>query len=346
MKAGQSTAIRPALRANKRWLAILLVGAFLMATWAVRPLLPDRPDLGLRAQKLVNFRAFTPTSYWNTPLPVDAPVDPDSKRIIAFLKRDNAGDYVHLAGVGPGGPWGNPIYLAEPEDRAYSIVNTCADRQPPEFRSIRIPRGAAPDPTSDASMTVYDMTRGAVYGFFRTNYDPLNDQWLACGGTVYYLRSNGLDGILPQSDDPRNFGHRGLPPPVFAVRYDEIGTGSIDHVLKIAVNHTKCESVFPMTGDECGTRARYAPPEGARIRLKPSIDLSKMHLSRPALIIARALQSYGAIIGDQSGDSAQLKLQNTVAEGRGQLWKGLLEEDSLSMFSLSDYEIIRLGHQP
>jgi hypothetical protein len=344
MKAGQSTAIRPALRAHKPWLAMVLVGALLTIVWVLTVALPDPSTPGSRAEKLVNFRAFTETSYWNTPLPMDAPTDPNSDRIIAFLKRDNAEDHISLAGAGLGGQWGNPIYVAEPGDPTYSVVNTCADRQPPEFRSVRIPRGAAPDPTSDASMTVYDLDRGIVYGFFRTDYEPRASRWLSCGGTVYYLESNGLDGILPQSDNHRNFGHRGLPPSVFAVRHDEIQTGSIDHVLKIAVNHTKCESVFPMTDDECGTRARNAPPEGARIRLKPSIDLSKMGLSRPVLIIARALQRYGAIIGDQSGEGAQLKLQNTVAEGRGQLWRGVLQEDSLSVFSFSDYQIVQLGY--
>jgi hypothetical protein len=38
-------------------------------------------------------------------------------------------------------------------------------RQPPEFASVRIPRGATPDPTSDSAMTVYDLSKGIVYGF-------------------------------------------------------------------------------------------------------------------------------------------------------------------------------------
>jgi hypothetical protein len=344
-KAEHESDVRSAIRGYRPgFLAMLVVVAFVLVGWILKSLLPDR-SLGSRYKELVNFRAFTSSSYWNTPLPVDAPVDPDSARIIAFLNKDNARGEIRVAGVSAGGQWGNPIYVARDGDPTYSIVNTCEHPQPPEFRSLRIPDGAAPDPTSDASMTVYDMGKRTVYGFFHTEYDPLKDEWRSCGGAVYYLGSNGLDGTLAQSDDPRNFGHRGVPPPVFAVRYDEIRAGSIDHVLKIAADTTRCEHVFPMTGDECGTMAIYAPPEGTRIRLKPSIDLSRMRLSRPVLIIARALQRYGAIIGDESGTGAELKVENTVAEGRGPLWKGLISEDSLAMFPFSDFEVIQLSYE-
>jgi hypothetical protein len=219
-------------------------------------------------------------------------------------------------------------------------------KQPPEFSDVRIPAGAGPDPTSDAAMTVYDRGRGIAYAFWRTSYDAATHRWSACGGTVFYLDSNGLDGKLAASNDPRNGGHRGAPPTTYAVRWDEIKAGSIDHVLKISVNTTKCAHVFPMVADECGTTALYAPPEGTRIRIKPSVDLSRLGLSPAALVVARALQKYGAVIGDQSGGPVNLKVENTVAEGRGWLWQNVLDADSLKAIPLSSFEVIRLGYQP
>jgi hypothetical protein len=135
-----------------------------------------------------------------------------------------------------------------------------------------------------------------------------------------------------------------VPGAEFAVRYDEIQAGEIDHVLKIAVNTTKCEHYFPMVRDECGTTDQYAPPEGTRIRLKLSIDLSKYGLSPAALTIATALQKYGAVIGDQSSGPVNLKVENTVAEGKGQLWSGQLSKEDLSAFTLDDFEVIELGY--
>src|SRR5262249_43346792 len=102
-----------------------------------------------------------------------------------------------------------------------------------------------------------------------------------------------------------------------AVRFDEITSGAIKHVLKIAVPATKCLHVFPMVADECGTRAAHAPPEGTRIRIKPRVDLARFHLSSAALIVARALKHYGAVIADQTRGKINLKVENTVRRGKG-----------------------------
>lgn len=195
-------------------------------------------------------------------------------------------------------------------------------------------------------MTVYDRERGRVYGFSHARYDRSLDRWYACGGSVYYLGSNGLHGDLAASNQPRNRGHRGLPPPTWAVRYAEIEAGSIAHVLKIAVNTTKCTHVFPMVGNECGTSAAYAPPEGTRIRIKPWVDVARLGLSPAALTIARALQRYGAVIGDQSGGPMILKLENTVAAGKGWLWEGVLGPEALRAIPLHYFEVIKPGYRP
>lgn len=288
----------------------------------------------------------TGRSYWASPLPDDAPVDPRSDAFIKWLKDDNNPDHVMLAGVSPTGRWGLPVYESTERDPTYSVENTCSFYQPPEFKSVRIPRGARPDDSADGEMSVYDLSKGIVYGFFRASYSEPDDEWGSCGGTAYYLDSNGLDGSLPESDEPRNFGHRGLPPYVYAVRYDEIRQGAINHVLKIAVNTANEKHVFPMTGSDGNSSDPLAPPEGARIRLKPHIDLSRMDLTAAERVIASALQRYGAVIGDQSGGGIILKVENTVAEGSGDLWRGLLTEHSLDDISIEDFEVIELGYMP
>jgi hypothetical protein len=319
----------------------IVVGSALIAlSGAIVVLLPKS------ASSDAPYRAFSRSSYWNTPLAPDAPVDPNSENILAFIEENSTTNFVRLSGATPDGKWGNPIYWAKRSDPTYRIRNTCSFEPPPEFTSVRIPRGARPDPSSDAAMTVYDVAKGHVYAFHWTEYDGPSDTWSACGGAVYYLDSNGLHGRLGRSDEPRNDGHRGVPPPTFAVRYDEVQFGEINHVLKIGVTRTKCAHVFPMVRDECGTTATYAPPEGTRIRIKPSVELNLLGLSPAELVVARALQKYGAVIGDQGGGPVSLKLENTVAEGRGQLWDGVLASDSLVAIPLDDYEVIKLGYDP
>lgn len=292
------------------------------------------------------YQPFSETSYWNQPLPSGAPRHAYSAEIIRFLQADNDNNFIRLAGATEEGLWGMPIYWANSTSPVYDIRSNCSLGQPPEFDKVRIPRGARPDPTSDAAMTVYDRERGKVFGLWHARYDATLDRWSACGGTVYYLPSNGLHGDLAASNQTRNRGHRGLPPSTWAVRYDQVKAGAIDHVLKIAVNTTKCHHVFPMVGNECGTTSSYAPPEGTRIRIKQNIDLTTYGLSPAALVIARALKRYGAVIGDQTGGPVILKLENTVAERRGWLWKGVLHPESLARIPLGAFEVIAPGYNP
>jgi hypothetical protein len=315
-------------------LASLGVIAVALPSAAERPWEPTSPP----------YRAFSDASYWNTPLPQDAPTDPRSDQIIEFLQANNRANFIRLAGTDADGRWGNPIYWSGRGDPHYRVANTCSFQQPREFRDVRIPVGAEPDPTSDSAMTVYDRRRGLVYGFHRARYSAQRHAWSACGGTVYYLNSLGLDGTQAGSDRIRNRGHRGVPPPTYAVRLAEIRWGSINHVLKIAVNAASRDHVFPMVGSDGVSTHPSAPPEGARLRIDPTIDLEDLGLSPPALVIARALQEYGAVIGDQSGESVTLKVENTVAEGRGPRWRGVLTARSLSAVPLDAYEVVVLGY--
>jgi len=317
--------------------AFPLVPLVMTLLWLTANLLPEA------SARTTVYVPFSVNSYWNTPLKKDAPVNNWSAEIISYLKSDNSPDYIQFSGTGSDGSWGNPVYWAAKSDHAYRIKNEtdCPDL-PPEMGAMRIPHGAEADPTDDASMTVYDLTKGVVYALWRASYSSSSDTWSSCGGSVYYVASNGLAGSLPQSDEPRNQGHRGVPPSAFAVRWDEIQAGEIDHVLKIAVDTTKCRHVFPMTGDECGSTNKNAPSEGSRIRIKRSVDLTKLGLSAAGLVVATALQKYGAIISDQSSGSASLKVENVVAEGRGWLWKDVLNVDSLSKVPFGDYEVMQI----
>jgi hypothetical protein len=179
-------------------------------------------------------------------------------------------------------------------------------------------------------MTIYDVDRGYVVALTDAAYDATSDTWSASGATVTYLASNGLNAKTGRSDEPRNKGtHRGNNGPTMAVSWDQVQEGDLGHVLKISSGPPAADRfIFPMVGSD----GQYdgsdpgVPPEGLRLRLKPSIHLDSLGLAPEALVIARAIQQYGVYIGD-SGGRTSLKVENTVAEGRGQLWN--LERDAL-----------------
>ncbi len=282
------------------------------------------------------YRAFSDTSYWNTRLPSGAPIDRDSSSMISWLKSHSSEQFITLAGAGQDGSYGEPTYWARRGDPVYDVQGSGL---PPEFAHLRIPKGAKPDHSGESEMAVYDRDKGYVSWLFGAHFN--GNTWSASGGSIHYLASNGLDGRLKQSDEIRNRGHRGMPAPEIAIRYDEVQFGRIPHVLKFAIEDT-CNHVFPMAGDEgCGGSPI---PEGARLRIKPSIDLSKLKLSPAGLVVATALQRWGAVVGDKSGGAVVIKLEDTVSEGRGWLWNGVLSRDSLSAIPLTDLQVIKLGY--
>jgi hypothetical protein len=230
--------------------------------------------------------------------------------------------------------WAEPIFWAGDGDPEFEISGL-----PP----VRIPVSARPASTSDAQLTIYDVERGVVCKLERAIFDA--GTWSAGATSIYYLGSNGLEGTLPEADEPRNRGHRGFPPPIHAVRFDEIQRGSIQHVLKVAIRRTAARHVYPGAGDEGGPGLI---PEGAVLRIKPDINLGIRGLPDAALTIARAMQTYGVVIGDRSGVPMAIKLENLLIEGSSAAWPSLgIVGDSLSPIRFDDFECVSLGyHRP
>lgn len=276
------------------------------------------------------YRAFTPDSEWNRPLPRDAPIDARSDAFVSSLAGfASGGGFPALAE----GPWAEPIFWAGDGDPEHEVAGLPFP--------VRIPADAVPAATNDAQLTVYDIGRGYVIklqGVVR-----VGGAWGRPNTSIYYLGSNGLAGTVPGSDDPRNRGHRGFPPPTHAVRWDEVQAGEIAHVLKVAIQHTAPWHVYPAAGDEHGSGV---VPEGAMFRIKPWVDLERRGLGAAALTIARALQTYGFVIGDQSGVPMALKLENLEVEGSSHRWSDLdIASDSLSAIGFDDLQCIQLGYR-
>jgi hypothetical protein len=208
---------------------------------------------------------------------------------------------------------------------------------------VRIPREAEPAPNSDAELTVFDLEMGWVIKLTKASFDGT---WHGRARDWYSLGSNGLEGRLPESDEKRNTGHRGYPPPLHGVRWDEIEAGAIRHTLKVSLDKTGESHVYPGTGHE--SHRGGIIPEGAIFRIKPAVDLRARGLSGAALVIAKAMQDYGVVIGDTGGVPMSLKLEALETEKRKERWSQQgLTKDSLSAIRFDDLECIKLGyHRP
>ncbi len=282
--------------------------------------------------------AFSADSYWTTPLPDDAALNLKSAEIVSFLAADNRRDgCIILAGAGED-EWGMPIYLADSSSPEYVVTSTKYN-VPAEFDSLRIPADALPAATSDAEMVIYDVEKGYVAQLSKAAFDTDTSTWTVTGGSVVYLDSNGLYGEVPGSDEPRNTGSfRGYNGAVAAVSYDDVVAGRIDNVLKVGVNASQEAVVFPMTNSDGDSLDPDAPSQGMRLRIRPDADLGSYGLSPQALVIARGLQEFGAIIGDSTGGRIVLKLEDMKRAGTEGQWD--LQPTSLCSIPASDYQIV------
>jgi hypothetical protein len=295
------------------------------------------------------YRAFAANSWWNTPIPANAPQNPDETKILDYLRTSpgSGGGCLRLAGAGQN-PWGQPVYWARAGDTPYNVTGVSGPR-PPELNHLRIPAGAHAAHNSDGTMSIFDLHSGYVTLLTDARYDPATARWSASGASVTYLNSNGLDVMTERSNNPGNTGtHRGNNGADSVVRWDMVQAGIVNHVLKVSSGpELSPRWVFPMTGSDGhgAVNDPAVPPEGTRLRIKPSIDLTKLGLKPDALIIAQALQTYGTYLGDSGGTTA-LKLESTAIEGRGQLWS--VSTDDLCALPLTPayWNVLPPGYDP
>lgn len=323
--------------------AVLVVAVAATASAAMRS--PDDESRPSAARSTL--RAFEADSWWNTPVPANAPKSPIAEQILRYMRTapDASGGCVRLAGAGSN-RWGQPVFWAGPGDPEYAVRVTGGTALP-ELRRMRIPLKAEAAATSDAAMTVYDKERGYVVAFTGAHYDAGSDTWTTRGATVTYLSSNGLHVRTGRSDDRRNRGsHRGNNGATMMVRYNEVRNGAVRHVLKVSSGpETSRGYVFPMVGSDGDSSNPAAPKQGLRFRIKPSVNIDALGLGPQATVIAKALQRYGMYLGDNGGHTT-LKLENTRASGRGQLWT--LPSTALCSLPLTSryWDVIRGGYDP
>src|SRR5207302_9800929 len=114
----------------------------------------------------------------------------------------------------------------------------------------------------------------------------------------------------PKANNPNWWtspGARACGYPLIAglITVEEIRKGRIEHALTIAYPHMRSHWYEPPASTAQPTTPLAIPtrgvPCGGRIQLDPTVDVNALPLSASGKVIARALQEYGAFVGDFSG---------------------------------------------
>jgi hypothetical protein len=131
-----------------------------------------------------------------------------------------------------------------------------------------------------------------------------------------YYSSSAFEGLGPS--EGWNWGSTATSLPVIGgtVMIDELRAGSIDHAIAAAVPWT-CAATFAAPAQRTDGKLTGAGclPEGARLRLDPSLDLDRLALPPVTRLLARAAQRYGLVIRDTTASSFAFYFQDPTPTG-------------------------------
>jgi hypothetical protein len=267
------------------------------------------PANGEAARRASLPRLFAPTSVWNEAVR-SAKLDPQSHRLVRAL----VSEVRHEVTAGTG-PWisdtsySTPFYVVpkgQPRvDVKLDTGSWGAELQTALNDGVPIPADAMPAAGTDGHMTIYQPATDTLWEFWKAVKKP--DGWHASWGGIMdhvstspgYYTGSSWPGLTAPSG--WNWGSTATSLPVIAgtARIDELRAGVVPHALAVAIPEA-CAHVFswPAQRTDGTSKAPTCLPEGAHLRLDPKLDLSKLHLPRITLVLARAAQRYGIIVRD------------------------------------------------
>jgi hypothetical protein len=128
------------------------------------------------------------------------------------------------------------------------------------------------------------------------------------------------------------------------IRVEEIQAGQINHALVLAYPHIRSRYFTYPASTAQSFNGQAAPergiPCGGRVQLDPSLDVNSLGLSGPGKTIARALQTYGAFVGDFSG---AISLYADSSPAALQAWSGVLTSGELDPIDLQSLRVLQWG---
>jgi len=263
-------------------LAAAAVTATLAATTATTP-----PKVG-------GCTVFPATSVWNQRVD-KLPVESDSATLIASIGLANGVHADFGSGLWDGSRIGIPYAVVHGKTTARSRLSfEYADESDkgPYPIPANVPIEGAPGhlDSGDRHALIVDADSCRLYELYALQRSGTH--WTAGSGAIFNLRSNALRPAGWTSADAA-----GLPILPGLARWDgDAATGAIRHALRFTAERTRRAYVYPARHYASSSTDPSLPPMGLRVRLKASIDISK--LPPQARIVAQAMKTYGLILAD------------------------------------------------
>jgi hypothetical protein len=260
-----------------------------------------------RAERLDSERCqrfFAPTSVWNQPLAADAPLDPQSPRLVAALRQQVATavgrKYWPTVNTTQ---YSTPVYeVPENQPRvAVTLDDGATYRQTlrEALRAVPIPPGAQAAAGSDQHMVIWQPSTDTMWEFWKMH--PVGGTWHAkSAGEMKDVSANAGYFTYPQGS-PWGATATSLPLLGGLMLPNELAHRHIDHALAMAIPRPRASLwSLPAQRTDGWVRDAGAVPEGTRFRLDPTVDVASLGLPPALAAMALAAQRYGIIVRDTS----------------------------------------------
>ena len=280
-------------------------GGSLAPNEAVTPGEPDPPTSPASAP----FRFFSPSSFWNVPVPASAALDPKSGEMIGAFSASIARQA--LAKLPP---WINttrssiPLYTVPADQPTTTVTLENASGAPAlqeAWNQVPLPPTAKPAEGSDKVLILWQPSTDRLWDFWRLSHTTTG--WQASwGGAMQKTSSNpgvygpeAWPGAKPWWGDSAS----SLEPIGGLITLEDLQLGEINHAIAIAIPNVRAGTyAAPAQRTDGKATGPLTLPEGAHLRLDPKLDLATLHLPHITQLIAEAAQRYGLLIRDYAPD--------------------------------------------
>lgn len=296
-----------------------------------------------------SWRPFADNSPWNTPIPSNANVHPDSGSIINTvlysLSISGGGNHLRFSTK-----YCPPMHVVnsslEIETHKYistSIIYSypqsniyCRSHTVPSFNpdgnannitDVKYPYDPIrtwSEPTADAHLIIVDLKDSqnpiAVEGTHCYGLDS-NGRATCTTFNIWGLTGYGIVSYPPDPDNWKVAGGRGSGVPAIGglIRPEEVElaasqqNGKINHALAFSFDFNRCgPPMYPFAYRNDGTHVgNQYPVEGMLFRLDPTFNVDTLP-DVYSKILARTLQTYGAVLVDNGGQGMAFYIQRLV----------------------------------
>jgi hypothetical protein len=267
-------------------------------------------------------RLFAPDSVWNAPLGPNTPVDPASATLVKTLR-----DTVAQNMAAGWGPWiettrTTPLYTVpadQPTVRVALDPGSWKAGLQRTFEAVPIPPNAAPAASPDAHMTIWQPSTDRLWELWLARKDA-NGWHASFGGAMAnvssspgYFDTNSWPGL---SQPWWGATATSLPAIAGMMMISELQAGVIPHALAMAIPTARARVyALPAQRTDGTSTSPASIPEGARFRLDPTLDLTKLNLPPVTRAMAVAAQRFGMIVHDVTHHAVSVSAENPGPSG-------------------------------